>query len=84
MAIKIDDKAYRCQFCGKLFNKDNTDGSYSPKQTVDIHETTHDPIYFPMTPQELRSIILFIYTKDEKLISEFLYERLKSFNNHGK
>jgi len=70
MPIKLDETHYQCSFCNKIYN--NT------MFAVEC-EHAHHIIYFPIVKGELQSLIQFIYTKDDKLISENLYNRLQKF-----
>lgn len=76
MPIKLDDQRYQCSFCNKSFQ--------NVLQAVHC-EQEHHIIYFPIVKGELANLIQFIFTKNEKLISENLYNRLhKYFRNAEK
>ena len=70
MPIKLDENTYQCSFCNKIYN--------NAMLAVGC-EHSHHIIYFPIVKSELQSLIQFIYTKDERLLSENLYARLQKY-----
>lgn len=67
MAIKTR-LGYQCSYCHKLFD--------SP-QKADACRNKHDLIYIGMTGTDLQNLVNFIFTKDDRLISEGLYHALQ-------
>lgn len=61
MAIKTEDGKFKCAYCGKL---------YDELTLANKCKTSHDLIYVPLTIEDIRSIINFMYTKEEKHLTE--------------
>lgn len=61
MAIKTEDGKFKCGYCGKLFDE---------LTLANKCRTDHDLIYVALTMEDIRSIINFMYSKDEKHLSE--------------
>jgi hypothetical protein len=74
MAIKLDNNTYQCPFCNKI---------YSQMMLAVSCEQQHNIIYFPIVKSELDNLIKFIYTKDERLLSESFYNRLMKYRRNG-
>jgi hypothetical protein len=68
---------YKCLFCNYVDNNPSI---------VSDHQQTHDPVFVPMTKEELTKLIMYIRltfmsTDNSGLISEDLFNRL---NNSAK
>ncbi len=61
MAIKTEDGKFKCVYCGKLFDE------LTPANAC---RTSHDLIYVALTIEDIRSIINFMYSKDERHLTE--------------
>ena len=82
MALKLKDGSYKCSVCGKVFfPHNNPHGIGTPMMRAAQCEVSHDVVYVPLTRPEITSLIQFIFTKDESLITEELYLKLLRFNN---
>jgi len=71
MATKLKNGNYACSFCGR---------SYANMVEADSCRGKHNLIYFPLTKPELSSILQFIFTRDEELITEALVKRLQKYS----
>lgn len=74
MAIKVGKNQYKCLFCDYI----------GPDPTnVDSHrDKEHDYLMIPMLREDLNRLIQFIFTKDDRLLTERLYTTLTSYNNN--
>ena len=61
MALKTKDGKYQCSYCGKIYNE------LTPANKC---RTDHDLIYIGLTMEDIRSIITFMYSKDERVLSK--------------
>ena len=73
MAIKLPDGKYKCSWCNKI---------YPDPSKADACRSNHDIVYVPMLRSDVNRLLMFIHTKDEKLIIglriqslTFLWER---------
>jgi hypothetical protein len=74
MAIKLKGKrGYRCMFCAY---------THIDMMDVEVHQRTHNYILLPILESEISRILQYFFTKDDKLIPQSLYERLKFYNNN--
>lgn len=71
MALRQSDGTYRCSYCGK---------SFSRSQEADSCRDSHQLIYVPLTKNDLNHLINFIYSKDEKLLTESLMKTLIKYS----
>lgn len=74
MAIRLKNGNFRCLFCN--FTHPN------PSKVNDHRDQEHEYVLVPMTNEELYKLVQFIFTKDETLIDEDLYLRLKNYLNN--
>jgi hypothetical protein len=82
MAIKIKTGTYACSICGTEYTREGKPYEGGNAQ-IDAEkcEIEHNAVYFPITRGELSALIQFIYTKEDDLIPDQLYRRLKKYNN---
>lgn len=71
-----DTYSIACKYCGKVYI---TDGFQKSQALAEKCEKEHRIIYFPISYSDLANLIQFIYTKDENLISETLFNNLKKY-----
>lgn len=70
MAKRLTNGRYECSYCGKNF------------ETVlkaDGCEKSHELIYVPLKKTDLMRLIQFLYTKEEKLLTEELVRTLTKY-----
>lgn len=72
MAIKTKN-GYKCGYCGKLYTGQNgiTD--------ADKCKESHNLIYVALSPEDLNRLLMFIYSKDDRVLSESIVDRLQSY-----
>ncbi len=61
MAIKTEDGKFKCAYCGKIYNE---------LTLANKCKTSHDLIYVPLTMEDIHSIINFMYTHEDKHLTE--------------
>jgi hypothetical protein len=66
MAIKTI-LGYECSYCRRL---------YDTPQKADSCRNKHDLLYLAISKEDLQNLKHFIYTKDDKLISEGLLQEI--------
>jgi hypothetical protein len=74
VAIKLKNgKGFKCMFC-----------SFQAVDVMDVevHQRTHNFVLLPILESELSQILQYFFTKDDKLIPQGLYERIKLYNNN--
>lgn len=69
MAYKVDN-GWKCSYCGKL---------YSDSIAADSCRESHEILYIQISKTDLNRLINFIFTRDEKLISENLVKTLQRY-----
>lgn len=69
MAYKKGDR-WACSYCGKL---------YSDSISADSCRESHELVLIQISKTDLNRLINFIYTRDEKLISENLVKTLQRY-----
>lgn len=78
MAIKTEDGKFKCAYCGKL---------YDELTLANACRTSHDLIFVALTIEDIRSIINFMYSKDERQLTEKAVQQFmkyKTFNQRLK
>jgi len=74
MAIKIekgkDKDKYSCSYCGKVF------GNFF---LADECRDNHNIIYLPLSSQDIGKLHQYIYTHDDRLLSETLIKQIKHY-----
>jgi hypothetical protein len=73
MPKKISENVYGCSFCKEQFSGE---GCLTKAMA---HEQDHNLIYFPMTKEELHAILLFFFTREDRVIKPELFERLQNY-----
>ncbi len=73
MAQRVGN-TYKCLFCSY------TDPN--PSLVNDHQHQNHEFVLLPITKQELAKLMMFFFTKDEALISEDLYKRIRSYSTY--
>ena len=71
MAIPTKDGKYRCSYCSKV---------YPDPVAADTCLANHNLIYVPFTMAEIKSLISFLYTKNEKNLLESAIKTLLKYN----
>ena len=71
MAIKTEDGKFKCSYCGKL---------YDELTTANKCRTDHDLIYVPLAMEDIKSIIAFMYTRDEKQLTKRAVQQFMKYN----
>lgn len=71
MAIKTEDGKFKCIYCGKLYNE---------LTLANKCRTDHDLIYVPLAMEDIRSIIAFMYSKDERQLTERAVQQFMKYN----
>lgn len=74
MAIKLKTGEYKCLFCNYRHN--------NPSLVNDHRDKEHEFVLVPMTNDMLSRLVQFIFTKNEELITEDLYNMLKMYLNN--
>jgi hypothetical protein len=67
MAVKLHNGKYKCSYCEKIYAQD---------QAADDCRSTHDIVYLQISKNDLNALYNFIYTKENKLISETLLNHI--------
>lgn len=73
MSVKLKNGNYACGYCGKQFN------GKTAQSDADTHKEEHDLIYLQISKEDLQKLVLFIFSKDERLLGEDLVNRLQSY-----
>lgn len=71
MAIKIRS-GYLCSYCNKLYKK---------MQDADVCRESHNLILVPMTAEDLNRLRMFIYLKQEELLTPTLIRTINRYSN---
>lgn len=71
MAIKTEDGKFKCTYCGKL---------YDELTLANKCRTDHDLIYVPLAMEDIKSLIAFIYTKDETVLTKRVVQQFMKYN----
>ena len=71
MAIKTEDGKYKCSYCGKLFDE---------LTIANKCKTAHALIYVPLAMEDIKSIIAFMYTKDETALTQRAVQQFMKYN----
>jgi hypothetical protein len=76
MPIRHDFNSWECKYCHKI---------YKLELIALGCENSHGIVYVPIRKEDLQRLIQFIYTKDERLLTETLMETLMAYtsNMHG-
>jgi hypothetical protein len=61
MAIPTKEGKYRCSYCSKIYND---------PVAADTCLANHNLIYVPLTQEDIHSFVNFLYTKDERNLTE--------------
>jgi hypothetical protein len=69
MAITVKN-GYQCGYCGKF---------YTNPIAAENCKDSHNLIYVPFTKEDLNRLINFIYSKEEKLLTETLITTLQKY-----
>lgn len=69
MAIKKRGK-YLCSYCYK---------EYVDATQADVCRDTHDLIYVPLTREDILALNAFLYTKNDKDLTESLVRQLRKY-----
>jgi hypothetical protein len=72
MAIKTK-LGYACGYCKKEFT--GKDGMAQAENCKD----SHNLIYLQLSKEDLQKLIMFIYSKDDRVLSDTIVERLQSY-----
>lgn len=72
MAIKTK-VGYKCGYCGKEFI------GKTAMADAEICKESHALIYLQLSKEDLQKLIMFIYSKDDRVLPETLVERLQSY-----
>ena len=70
MAVKLENKGYKCDWCNKV---------YPDPSKADSCRGKHDIVYVPMLKSDVNRLLQFMTTKDEELITETMYKSLIRF-----
>lgn len=73
MAIKLKNGGYACGYCGKEFL------SNTGMLDAETCKESHNLIYLQLSREDLQKLVMFIYNKDDAILSEKLVERLQSY-----
>ena len=71
MAIKTEDGKFKCAYCGKL---------YEELTLANKCRTDHHLLYVALTMDDIKSIIAFMYTKDENVLTEKAVQQFMKYN----
>jgi hypothetical protein len=71
MAIKTEDGKFKCAYCGKLHDE---------LTLANKCKTSHDLIYVPLAMEDIKSIIAFMYTKDETVLTTKAVQQFMKYN----
>jgi hypothetical protein len=72
MAIKTEDGQFECSYCGKR---------HATLTESNTHKNTHDLIYVAFTLEDIRSLINFLYSKDERMLQESAVKQLLKYRS---
>ncbi len=73
MPLKLQNGKFKCLFC---------EFTHHLSSHVYSHMLEHDYFLVPMTREEIVRLMQFIFTKDDSLIPESLYKRLRDFSTY--
>ena len=73
MANKVRG-GYQCGYCKKFFT--------NPVDADNCKEG-HDLIYIPLSKEDLNRLIMFLYSKEDKLLTSSLVETLQKYQKGG-
>jgi hypothetical protein len=73
MANKTADGKFECSYCGKL---------HDTLTESNTHKSTHDLLYVALTLEDIRSLINFLYSKDEKVLQQSAVQQLLKYRSH--
>jgi hypothetical protein len=77
MAIKLKSGRYKCMLC------DFT--ALTPFEVDNEHtDKVHDYVLVPMLISELQRLMQFIMTKDDTLLTEELYTKIREYSRYRK
>ena len=69
MANKVQG-GHECGYCGKFFT--------NPVDADNCKES-HDLIYLPLSKEDLNRLVLFLYQKEDKLLTKSLIDNLQKY-----
>lgn len=70
MAFKTKDGKYQCSYCGK---------KYVDPVKADTCREEHDLIYLPLTREDIFALSAFLYTKNEKDLTDTLVKQILKY-----
>jgi len=71
MAIKLEKNKWRCDFCNETF---------ATNVLADAHrDTAHSVIYVPIFEDDLNRLLMFLYRKDDQLLTKTLVETIQKY-----
>jgi hypothetical protein len=71
MAIKTEDGKFKCGYCNKL---------YDELTLANKCRSSHDLIYVPLAMEDIKSIIAFMYHKDETQLTDRAVSQFMKYN----
>jgi hypothetical protein len=71
MAIKTEEGKFQCSYCSKL---------HDDAKSASACKTNHDLIYIGLSMADIKSIIAFMYTKDERALTESAIKQFMKYN----
>lgn len=71
MAIRTEEGKFQCSYCGKL---------YDDAKSASSCKTDHDLIYIGLSMADIKSIIAFMYTKDERALTDSVVRQFMKYN----
>lgn len=71
MAIKTEEGKYQCSYCDRL---------YDDIKAASKCKTGHDLIYVGLSMADIKSIIAFMFTKDERALTESAVKQFMKYN----
>jgi hypothetical protein len=72
MAIKTEDGKFKCSYCGKLFDTAAIANEHKFGE--------HDLIYVELQMEDIKSIIAFMYHKDDSQLTERAVQQFMKYN----
>ena len=70
MANKTKEGKYKCSYCGK---------KYDDPVKADTCRDNHDLIYLPLTREDIFALGAFLYTKNEKDLTDSLVNQILKY-----
>lgn len=70
MAFKTKEGKYQCSYCGKV---------YDDPVRADACREDHDLIYLPLTREDILALGAFLYTKNEKDLTDSLVKQILKY-----